>query len=554
MKIFGTVDTFIEGSTSRDLRLGRIVANAQFLGALLEHSSFDSFHLFCPSVSHMRVLERTLAEDLGEVVRKRRIMLSTHLLLHQHLVEVPYAAFHVGGWGLYLPRLAYLRARTRAAGGAGFPLTGITHSLNNADLFLKMREMVRAPFAAGDAVVCTSVAGQQVMEKHWAAAADAEGLSPAPAGLRFARIPLGVDEGVFQVPARKQGRQALGLPSRGPIALYLGRLSAHTKADLNPLLYAFARARRRQGVPDDALLVLAGGADAANQQALETTVSELSLQARVRFLPNVSDQQKGHLLAAADLFVSPIDNYQETFGLAVVEAMAAGLPTIVSDFDGYRELCADDVTGFAIPTCSARLPSQVNDLFGVLDPNMASFLTAQTVALDVGVLTDRLARLLADPELRQRQGEAARARARQYAWPQVIAAYEQLWAELAEEARRAPAAPVTPGDPQTGDRDAIFSHYPTAQLQPGDRLRLSELGAEVLSGSLPMPALYEDLTPLVVEELPPLLVRLMQASASLSVAECLSAAEQQLGVPPAYTEFQLIWLMKQGLCERLPTT
>ena len=41
--------------------------------------------------------------------------------------------------------------------------------------------------------------------------------------------------------------------------------------------------------------------------------------------------------AAADIFVSLSDNIQETFGLTPVEAMAAGLPVVASDWDGYRE-------------------------------------------------------------------------------------------------------------------------------------------------------------------------------------------------------------------------
>jgi hypothetical protein len=59
----------------------------------------------------------------------------------------------------------------------------------------------------------------------------------------------------------------------------------------------------------------------------------------------------------------------------------------------------------------------------------------------------------------------------------------------------------------------------------------------------------------VVEELAPLLVGLLQASPAeldQTVASCVAAAEKQLGIPAAFTEFQLIWLMKQGLVDRLP--
>ena len=68
VKIFGTVDTFIEGP-SQDLRLGRLVANAQFLSALVRNGGFDAFHFFCPTVAHVRALQiaaRTRAGRSGQ--------------------------------------------------------------------------------------------------------------------------------------------------------------------------------------------------------------------------------------------------------------------------------------------------------------------------------------------------------------------------------------------------------------------------------------------------------------------------------------------------------
>jgi glycosyltransferase involved in cell wall biosynthesis len=53
---------------------------------------------------------------------------------------------------------------------------------------------------------------------------------------------------------------------------------------------------------------------------------------------------------AADLFISLADNIQETFGLTPVEAMAAELPVLVTDWDGYRETVRDGMDGFRIPT------------------------------------------------------------------------------------------------------------------------------------------------------------------------------------------------------------
>ena len=54
--------------------------------------------------------------------------------------------------------------------------------------------------------------------------------------------------------------------------------------------------------------------------------------------------------ACADLFCSLSDNIQETFGITPIEAMAAGLPVVVTDWDGYRDTVRDGVDGFRVPT------------------------------------------------------------------------------------------------------------------------------------------------------------------------------------------------------------
>ena len=55
--------------------------------------------------------------------------------------------------------------------------------------------------------------------------------------------------------------------------------------------------------------------------------------------------------AGADVFCSLSDNIQETFGIVPIEAMAAGLPVVVSDWDGYKDTVRHGVDGFRIPTC-----------------------------------------------------------------------------------------------------------------------------------------------------------------------------------------------------------
>ena len=129
--------------------------------------------------------------------------------------------------------------------------------------------------------------------------------------------------------------------------------------------------------------------------------------------------------AAADLFLSLVDNPQETFGLAPVEAMAAGLPVVVSDWDGYRYTVSDGVEGFRIPTLTAGHAKQGEELAVLHDHGMLSYqdyvgAVAQHVAVDTEAAALAIARLAEDQSLRQRMGHAGRQTVRQrFDWPVV---------------------------------------------------------------------------------------------------------------------------------------
>lgn len=66
------------------------------------------------------------------------------------------------------------------------------------------------------------------------------------------------------------------------------------------------------------------------------------------FHVDVLDPEIGSIWAAADIFCSLSDNVQESFGLAIVEAMAAGLPVVASNWDGYRDTVEHGITGILV--------------------------------------------------------------------------------------------------------------------------------------------------------------------------------------------------------------
>jgi glycosyltransferase involved in cell wall biosynthesis len=158
-------------------------------------------------------------------------------------------------------------------------------------------------------------------------------------------IPLGIDLQEFaELPARGTFRRRIGAGD-GPLIVFLGRLAPRKGLDL--LVTAFSRLAKRF---PDAHLVLAGPDEFGFEETLRGTIHKLGLSDRVSLPGLVAGDDKRALLADTDLWVLP--SYGENFGLAVVEALAAGCAVIVSDrVDIHEEL--RDMDACAVTPCDA---------------------------------------------------------------------------------------------------------------------------------------------------------------------------------------------------------
>ena len=176
----------------------------------------------------------------------------------------------------------------------------------------------------------------------------------------------------------------------------------------------------------------------------------------------------GELWAGSDIFISLVDNIQETFGITPVEAMAAGLPVVVSDWDGYRFTVRDGEQGFLIPTLGGPTSGVgVNIVMRHLF-EMSSYQTyvgevAQHTAVHIGRAGDAIAALARSPELRAKMGAAGRERVRTlFDWPVVARQIAALADEMGEIRRAAPDPVIRQrADPVRGDPFLAFSGFPT---------------------------------------------------------------------------------------------
>ena len=253
---------------------------------------------------------------------------------------------------------------------AAFSLLGQIHTLCTTGAMVRLEELTSENVFAWDALICSSTAGRAVVESVLSqredrqsrrAGVSAKSLRQHRAQLPVIPLPMPVKEIQSVLPERAAAREALDLPLDADVVLWLGRLTLLSKADMAPtyrMLDGLALQRRRPLVllelgPDDN----PEGAAALSQ--LRSCFSHLKFR-RLGDENPVTEKVKHQALAASDIGLSLVDNVQETFGQSVVEMMAAGLPVVVSDWDGYRDLVQNGCHGFRVPSRWAEVSTSLS--------------------------------------------------------------------------------------------------------------------------------------------------------------------------------------------------
>lgn len=383
--------------------------------------------------------------------------------------------------------LAHLRNRV---GAYSYSLMGITHTLSSSAAMDKVSALALSPFQDWDALICTSEAAkgfaEQLIESnrhHWQVHA---GATKFPK-VQLPVIPLGVDTNRFKPDAiaRAHLRESLGFDENTLVVLFVGRLSFHAKA--NPLivyqtLEQLANAQFHQQI---VYLEVGRYPNEAIRKAFDEAKEVLAPSVSFRWVDGENIERVKEAWQLADIFISCSDNVQETFGLTPLEAMASGLPVIVSDWDGYRDTVRDGIDGYRIPSI---LPAVQTGAGQSLQLGQASKLDGYDyyigklsliTAIHPQALFDALLRLAKDPVHRRSLGENGRNRALQlYDWKQILKQYENLAQNLSEVrvfAKRQSLAPnATIAWPQRPDPLDAFSHFATARLTGQTRIEKSD--------------------------------------------------------------------------------
>jgi glycosyltransferase involved in cell wall biosynthesis len=450
---------------------GAAVYQATFLRALLKYGTYDRYVFIdrhavhaCPAASYAwssddaarRACVATVVDLIGAPVAGDVVLITPDPVLH----------------GLY--GLQRLLRRFES------PCVGLVHALNRPELLAALLGSLVQPHRSMDALVCSSAAGRLVVERQLTHLAGMLAQTEWPPALRCPIIPLGIDDEYFQLPGRWAARREWGFRAEEIAITSIGRFSSRTKSDLRPLLLAFAEVRRSTRA--QVRLVIAGD-DTQEQEtrSLLQFCGVLEIEPFVSIHPQIAHDRKRSLLAAADVFVAPSDNLQETFGLSVVEAMAAGLPVVAADWDGLRETVVDGETGVLVPTSMPDYDQPI-DALSAVGATLSDVVTAQSTAVDVTQFANAIIAFVEHPRRRTAAGDAGRRRARErYHLRQVVAEHEALWSSLATDAQ--PSSPDADPDASlvfSPRSTSVFRHYSTRLLDEDAALTATPLGDRCL--------------------------------------------------------------------------
>jgi glycosyltransferase involved in cell wall biosynthesis len=235
-------------------------------------------------------------------------------------------------------------------------------------------------------------------------------------GEKIRRISNGVDMERFQRSVQLNVRKELAVPEDSRLIVTVGNY--HLRKGHEVLVRSMPRILSEE---PRARLVIVG----RNNEALRPLIEELNLREQVKLTGAIAFPFAGSngsqspraskpdyladIYRTSDLYVSAgMSEGSEGLSLAVLDAMAAGLPVVASDISGNRDIVRDAENGFLVQPGEPRH------------------------------LADAVLRILRSPNLRKSMGEEARNKATRYEWKEVALQYLAVYAEAGEMCKRRP--------------------------------------------------------------------------------------------------------------------
>lgn len=457
-------------STSGPTLMGRNAAGESFLNGFTRWSKSKQIYVYGESDGYFRSFNDQFAHRCSDKQVNFLTPLSTERL------SEPGCLFMPG------PGIDHIGTRRQALGKPNaWSITGITHTTASAEAMKSIVSLLSAPVEKWDALICTSEAVKghvlRILDEQSKFLSDRFG-ARCPILPELPVIPLGIDteDFAYSDKERKLSRSQLGIRDEEIVVLYTGRLSFHAKA--HPLAMYQAIEEASIATAENIVLIESGWHGNEHIAAAFKEGAEAGCPSvRVIRLDGRLKEQRDNGWAASDVFCSLSDNIQETFGIVPIEAMAAGLPVVVSDWDGYRDSVRDSIDGYCVPTLMPEEGSGIDlaqrHALGIDSYDRYCGNTSSLVSVDIDAAKEAFCRLFSSRELRIQMGQAGRKRAvTDYDWKSIIPRYESLWDRLNIK-RTEKSADMRPRySPTWLDPFYAFAGYPTERLASESKLKL----------------------------------------------------------------------------------
>jgi glycosyltransferase involved in cell wall biosynthesis len=418
---------------ARDDLKGRHSAGESFLAAFIEHAPGPDVFALCG--------QKDAAEEFQRTVKSQRPSLAPRIV-----TRADRAALRRQGMMFQPQPDVAEEARLRAfLGDDAYTICGVTHTISSQQVLDVVADIPVGPTQPWDALICTSKSVHDALTGVLDTIE--EDLRTRLGAHEFRRplmpiIPLGVHAGRFRrnEPDRERWRGRLGLSDDTIAILFFGRLSVHAKASPFQLAQAAELAAGRVKAPL-AIIWCGWFNDDFQRRVFMSTAKSMAPAVSFHHVDGRAADARFSVWSAADIFCSLSDNIQESFGLTVVEAMAAELPVVVSNWDGYREAVDDGRNGVLVDSYLPRVSlsdTGYRHVAGIdsYDQHVAAL--SQFAFVDLGQTANALVRLANDAGLRRTLATAGRRTVEEtFDWKAVMPRYEQLWSEQLALLKRA---------------------------------------------------------------------------------------------------------------------
>lgn len=520
---------------------GRTVANNSLFEALLQYSSFRAIHLFYGEKSEAAEFEaawRPLVTHFKREVQLFPIsaLPYNHSLYHYTVCFQP---------DMMLNSLIEVRNHQMP----DLPVCGLTHSISYPRIMADLGQSMLSGLYSGDGIMCTTPTAETVIQK---AMGDfkirfQERFQCTATGFQTRVIPLGCPVALppeSRSKNRELARSALQLESACFLGLLIGRFSVHSKYDLLPLIVKASQIRDTLG--QTCLIIAGDNSDSDYRDAMQSVITQLGMTSMFRLMADITTEQKHLLYQAADVFISPSDNVQETFGMSLLEAMAYELPVIASDWDGYRALIDPDC-GILVPTWFPDSGYDGNAIHPLQYERTSHFEQAQLTTVDMDALFQTLLQLKHNPAQAALLGANGRQKVqRDFRWESIIPEMEKFWDNLAKATPKPIQKPLF-----QPNWNSVFQHYPRTLYSPlSTPFRLTPLGEAAALRTFPI-FIYEDLQDRLNESLIHYLLERMMHAREYSISNQLCVLTAKFQVSAETVENTVAWLFKHQLISRI---